>query len=227
MSKLRLFKALTIAGLLFLSFFPLAQALTYQQIVEGQTGQVLGASTISPVSGQNKGEIGTGSLANLAFANSVTSGNQVIVTVEAYGGSTPTIDTPPEAAGTATLSSFTQDATYQNNSGSNYFKISVYRATVTGSGSLTIGFSGTFSYSLAAINEYSGMAASPLDGSFVTNTATGNTESTGNITTTAAAGIVPDGFHRTLHRQLYLYPERYQCLLCRYRQLNLYRRSPA
>ena len=61
---------------------------------------------------------------------------------------------------------------------------------MTGSGSLTIGFSGTFSYSLAAINEYSGMAASPLDGSFVTNTATGNTESTGNITTTAAAGMV-------------------------------------
>ena len=169
-------------------------------------------AAVTQASGQNKGEVGAASLANLAFSNSVTSGNQIVVVVQAYRASAPTINAPTKAAGTATLSSFTQDATYQNNSGSNYFKISVYRATVTGSGSLTIGFSGTFSYSLAAINEYSGMAASPLDGSFVTNTATGNTESTGNITTTAAAGMVHDGFHRTLHRQLYLYPERYQCL---------------
>ena len=41
-------------------------------------------SGISPVSGQNKGEVGAASLANLAFSNSVTSGNQIVVVVQAY-----------------------------------------------------------------------------------------------------------------------------------------------
>ena len=147
--------------------------------------------TITAVAGQSKGEVGASSLANLAYTNAVTSGNQIIVTVQAYrGSSAPTINVPTKASGTAVIGAFTQDATYTKNSGSDYFRTDVYRAPITTSGTLTVGLSGTFSFSEAAINEYAGMAASPVDGAFVTNTGTSATESTGNITTSAPGGMV-------------------------------------
>ena len=150
-----------------------------------------GGSSIAAVAGQNKGEVGTSALGNLTFTNAVTSGNQVIVTVQAYRNSAPVINAPTKVSGTSAIGAFTRDATYSGHSGSNnYFRVDVYRAPVTGSGTLTLGFSGTFAYSLAAINEYSGMAASPVDGSPVTNTGTSATESSGNVTTSTAGGMV-------------------------------------
>ena len=148
-------------------------------------------AAIVQVSGQNKGEVGATSLANLSFANSVTTGNQVVVVVQAYkNGGAPTISAPTKNSGTAALGSFVQDATFTQNTGSQYMRVDVYRAPVTTGGTLTLKFAGTFSYSLAAINEYAGMSASPLDGSFTTSTATSNTESTGNVITSSAGMVL-------------------------------------
>ena len=150
-----------------------------------------GGGAIAAVAGQSKGEVGTSALGNLTFTNAVTSGNQVIVTVQAYRNSAPVINAPTKVSGTAAIGAFTRDATYSGHSGSNnYFRVDVYRAPVTGSGTLTLGFSGTFAYSLAAINEYSGMAPSPVDGTPVTNSGTGATESSGNVTTSDPGGMV-------------------------------------
>ena len=150
-----------------------------------------GGGAIAAVAGQSKGEVGTSALGNLTFTNAVTSGNQVIVTVQAYRNSAPVINAPTKVSGTAAIGAFARDAAFSGHSGSNnYFRVDVYRAPVTGSGTLTLGFSGTFAYSLAAINEYSGMAPSPVDGTPVTNSGTGATESSGNVTTSDPGGMV-------------------------------------
>jgi hypothetical protein len=69
-------------------------------------------------------------------------------------------------------------------SGSNRFTISVYRAPVTGSGSLTLGFTaGGASCGMVAIDEFSGIATTtPVDVS-ATSSATSATESTALTTT--------------------------------------------
>jgi hypothetical protein len=149
---------------------------------------------IAQIAGQNKGEHSEtpNSLPNLAYTGNVTNGNTIIITVIEFrsGVSNPVINTPTKAAGTATISALTRDATYTNNSGSNRFQIDVYRASVTATGSLTIGFTGTFDAAIGVINEYSGMDASPLDGVAVTNTNTGTTESTGTMTTSTCGVVI-------------------------------------
>lgn len=161
------------------------QSLAANATTLAQTG-----GAIMQVSGQNRGEVGASTLSNLAFSHGVTAGNQIIVVVQAYRSGVPTINTPSKASGTATISAFRRDASYTKSNKSGYLQISVYRAKVTGAGSLTLRFSGWFSSSLAAINEYSGMSASPVDGSPVYNTATSNTESTGNVVTTSAGMVL-------------------------------------
>ena len=141
---------------------------------------------IAAVASQNTGETGASSLSNLAFPNNITAGNTVVITVIVYRTSSPTINTPTLAAGTATLGTITLATSTLGNSSSNYFRINTYYANVTGSGSATIGFSGTFTGAIAAINEYSGMSQTfPIYGTPVRGTGTSNTETPGSITTNA------------------------------------------
>ena len=145
------------------------------------------------VPGQNTGETGSGgALSNLAFPGNVTAGNQIVVVVQGYNANatTPTVSTPTQASGTATIGAMSQDGAYSNGNGSNTYTLKIFRATVTGSGSLTLAFPGTFQFGLAALNEYSGMDANPVDGSPATNTGTGATESSGNVQTSAAGMVL-------------------------------------
>ena|ERR1700722_3787435 len=71
MLKQKFFKGLALSGLLFLSLYSISQALTYQEIYQAQTGQVLGAST--PVVVQHK------------VAQTAVSGTTVAVTINSTG----------------------------------------------------------------------------------------------------------------------------------------------
>ena len=146
-------------------------------------------TSIAHVSGQNKGEVGTTTLSNLSFANPLTTGNTIIIIVQAFlvGSSNPTISTPTLVAGSgATLGTITLDKTYSGNSGSNRFTTSIYHAYVSNGGTATIGMSGTWTNSIGIIDEYSGMdPSSPVYGTPVATTGTSNTENPGSISTPA------------------------------------------
>src|ERR1700722_9384218 len=79
-NSVRLFKIASVCGLTLVSLCSVAQALTYQQIVQGQTGQVLGASTPGFVNAQNGSTYfnGSGGLLS-ASALGVTAGNTLVV----------------------------------------------------------------------------------------------------------------------------------------------------
>src|SRR4051812_23773421 len=72
--------------ILIVTFQPIAQAITFNQIYQGQTqGQVLGASTISRVQSNSAGAY-TGSANNISvtLASPTATGNELIVAVSSY-----------------------------------------------------------------------------------------------------------------------------------------------
>jgi 6-phosphogluconolactonase (cycloisomerase 2 family) len=150
---------------------------------------------ISAIAGQNAGAVTENPVTNLTsltFAHNVTAGNQIIVAekIENYGAATAP-STPTKSSGTATIGPFTQDAANDGVYGSYYYSLRVWRAPITGSGTLTLSFpASAASWLVVAIDEFSGMAASPVDGTPVSNTGTGSTESTGNVVTSKAGMVL-------------------------------------
>jgi Bacterial Ig-like domain (group 2)/Abnormal spindle-like microcephaly-assoc'd, ASPM-SPD-2-Hydin len=163
--------------------------------ISGSTTLNVTASGISAVAGQNAGAV-TGNpvtnLTSLTFAHNVTAGNQIIVAEKIENYSAATVpSTPTKSSGTATIGPFTQDAANDGVYGSYYYSLRIWRAPITGSGTLTLSFSASAAnWLVVAIDEFSGMAASPVDGTPVTNTGTGSTESTGNVVTSKAGMVL-------------------------------------
>lgn len=150
-----------------------------------------GGGSIAFVAGQNASEqsVTANTLPTLAIPSSVTSGNAVIIQVVCFSsGSTPTISLPTKSSGTATIGTVVQDNTGLATSGATNWRFSIFRMPITGSGTLTVGFTVALcDDSGSAISEYSGITA--VDVAPTVTTGTSVTESTGSITT-SAGGMV-------------------------------------
>jgi len=137
---------------------------------------------IARVAGQNSGNRASSTSVTVAMPGNVTSGNVVIVVSVSYrNGAAPGNHAVTKTAGTGTIGTVINDRRYSFNSGAAYIVLEINRVPITGSGSLTLQVASASADSVAmGLNEYSGL--NTLDGASVTNTGSGTTESTGNIT---------------------------------------------
>jgi hypothetical protein len=161
----------------------------------GTTG---GGYTISHVTGQSGGyAANSGSQIEVAYASNVTSGNEVIV-LEKLENATSTASLtctfPTKKSGTtSTLGTPNLDfqAAIANGSGG-YYRICAYSVSVTGTGSLTFQYPasiGGSTYWIAEQDEFHPSGGSiVIDGTGVSNSSTGATETTGNIS--SVGGVV-------------------------------------
>jgi fibronectin type 3 domain-containing protein len=157
MQKYKAFYIVTSAVVIFTSLVSLTQALTYDQVLQGQTGgKVLGASTIAKV--QSKTATGTtGNTLAASFTTSITSGNLLIVVAETDDGATATV-----------TDSLGNSYSLANSVAWNFSlrKLYVYYAanSLGGSNTVTVTTSSSGGSKQLHIFEYSGVATSaPLD----------------------------------------------------------------
>ena len=152
-------------------------------VISVPAGAVQSSGKLAAVVGQASG----GRASSIAFPGNVTAGNTILVATTVYQPAT--IPTISKSSGTATISAFTTDGDFNTPFGTTA-RMNIFRANVTGSGSLTLAISPTTYWGWYwAINEYSGFAASPLDGAQAANAGTSSTYTTGNITLSAAGMI--------------------------------------
>ena len=162
---------------------PYAGTAVTWSVYSAPAGSSPAAGTLAMVPGQNTG----GRAATITFPLSVTAGNTILVATTVYNPAT--IPTISKSSGTATIGAFTQDGDLNTPFGTTA-RMNIFRATVTGSGTLTLGISPTTYWGWYwAINEYSGFAVSPLDGAQVSNQSTSSTYTTGSVTLSAPGMI--------------------------------------
>jgi len=119
-----------------------------------------------------------------AFGSSLTAGDTILIIVLTYGSNSDTINTPTESTGTATLGTVTLDESSGVQNGTS--EANIYHANVTGSGTCTIKITGIWNTGSAylILDEFSGMASSPVYGTPVTAASgSSGTENPGTITT--------------------------------------------
>jgi GH18 family chitinase len=148
---------------------------------------------ITMISGQNTGLQFNNNSTTIAFPNSVTSGNTIIVTTSIEdAGKAPTIPTITKSSGTATIGTVVTDGDYNGSwsTATTSNRMNVFRVPITGSGTLTLNISTNGEYNTVSIAEYSGFDASPVDGAQVTNSGTSSAMTTGNVTLSQTGMIV-------------------------------------
>ena len=161
---------------LLLAVLLLGVVVPTQAQIKRVAGQIGGASTCSYAA------------AVKALPSSVAAGNTVVVSAFTFQG-TPGAVT--KTAGTAVLGSFVKDVTVVGNPQS----ISIWRAPVTTGGTLTLSVAGG-SCNGIVIQEYSGIAASPVDITDV-NTGTSAIETTHALTTKSSGELIIQASYET------------------------------
>lgn len=169
----------------------LSTSTTYHYNVVSVNGSGLSASTTDATFATSSGanniveaqhwSMGDGNSAATIGSGSktVTAGNDIIVGVALFAQISLTSGMLTKTAGTATIGTIFLD---KANNDSVATTVGIYRAHVTGSGTLTFTFNpGSTYYMLGGGAEFSGMASSPL-GTPGSNSGSGTTLTTGSVT---------------------------------------------
>ena len=147
-------------------------------------------AAITAVANQATGLSNCSGNVSISFPNNVTTGNTIVIASADYGYTAgPTLT---KSAGTATIGTIVQDiATTTSATGfsTSNAEVRIWHASVTGSGSLTLHYVQSAACVMLAINEYSGVAANPLDKTAST-TGVSATESSGSFSPSGDGLIV-------------------------------------
>ena len=157
---------------LLLAVLLLGAVVPTQAQIKRVAGQVGGASACS------------NGAATKTLPGNVTAGNTVVFSTFLYLGTATNVT----KTGTAVLGSFVKDVTVSGTVSGNATITSIWRAPVTTSGTLTLSATGGSCNGLT-VQEYSGIAASPVDITDI-NTGTSATETTHPLTTKTSGELI-------------------------------------